>query len=70
MLNNSMKFAYNNPVSVRILLVSTGAVEDSQSPPLPRQSILEDIRAYRIPADFVELFDEAGVPYYDGLSFC
>ncbi|KAH8116310.1 Spt20 family-domain-containing protein [Phellopilus nigrolimitatus] len=29
-------------------------------------SILEDIRAFRIPTDFIQLFDDAGVPYYNG----
>ncbi|KII87461.1 hypothetical protein PLICRDRAFT_142760 [Plicaturopsis crispa FD-325 SS-3] len=29
-------------------------------------SLLEDIRAHRIPVDFLELFDSAGVPFYDG----
>ncbi|KAI0339411.1 hypothetical protein BDW22DRAFT_1300501, partial [Trametopsis cervina] len=29
-------------------------------------SLLDDIRAQRIPADFLELFDTAGLPFYDG----
>ena len=30
------------------------------------QSLLDDIRAHRIPVDFLELFDSAKVPFYDG----
>ncbi|KAH9943857.1 Spt20 family-domain-containing protein [Amylocystis lapponica] len=29
-------------------------------------SLLDDIRAQRIPVDFLELFDEAKLPFYDG----
>ncbi|KLO13248.1 hypothetical protein SCHPADRAFT_915317 [Schizopora paradoxa] len=29
-------------------------------------SILEDIRAFRIPVDFVDVFDRVGVQYYEG----
>ncbi|EGN95119.1 hypothetical protein SERLA73DRAFT_77130 [Serpula lacrymans var. lacrymans S7.3] len=29
-------------------------------------SLLDDIRAHRIPVDFLELFDSARVPFYDG----
>ena len=28
--------------------------------------MLDDVRAQRIPADFLELFDAANVPFYDG----
>lgn len=28
--------------------------------------MLDDIRAQRIPVDYLELFDQAKVPYYDG----
>jgi hypothetical protein len=31
------------------------------------QSLLDDIRAHRIPVDFLELFNSAGVPFYDGV---
>ena len=30
------------------------------------QSLLDDIRAQRIPVDFLELFDTAKLPFYDG----
>lgn len=30
------------------------------------QCILDDIRAHRIPVDFLDLFDAADVPFYDG----
>lgn len=30
------------------------------------QSLLDDIRAQRVPVDFLELFDAAKVPFYDG----
>jgi transcription factor SPT20 len=33
-----------------------------------QQSLLDDIRAHRIPVDFLELFDSAKVPFYDGVS--
>ncbi|THH08262.1 hypothetical protein EW145_g2834 [Phellinidium pouzarii] len=29
-------------------------------------SILEEIRAFRIPTDFIQIFDDASVPYYSG----
>jgi hypothetical protein len=42
----------------------------SQSPFRPpshqSQSILEDIRSFRIPVDFIDTLDAAKVPYYDG----
>ncbi|KXN86738.1 SAGA complex subunit spt20 [Leucoagaricus sp. SymC.cos] len=31
-----------------------------------QQCILDDIRAHRIPVDFLDLFDAAKVPFYDG----
>jgi len=33
---------------------------------LDSQSLLDDIRGHRIPVDFLELFDLARVPFYDG----
>lgn len=35
---------------------------------LTPQCILDDIRAHRIPVDFLGLFDDARVPFYDGKS--
>ncbi|KAG1878706.1 Spt20 family-domain-containing protein [Suillus tomentosus] len=32
----------------------------------PIASILDDVRAHRIPVDYLELFDSARVPFYDG----
>ncbi|KAG6334563.1 hypothetical protein ID866_4518, partial [Astraeus odoratus] len=32
----------------------------------PVASFLDDVRAHRIPVDFLELFDSARVPFYDG----
>ena len=32
------------------------------------QSFLDDVRAHRIPVDFLELFDSSRVPFYDGIS--
>ena len=30
------------------------------------QSLLDDVREQRIPSDFLELFDAAKLPFYDG----
>lgn len=30
------------------------------------QSLLDDVRAHRIPVDYLELFHTARVPFYDG----
>lgn len=38
----------------------------SDGPDASSQSLLDDIHAFRIPTDFIELFDAAKVPYYDG----
>lgn len=27
---------------------------------------MDDIRAFRIPTDFIAIFDDAGIPYYNG----
>ncbi|PFH50991.1 hypothetical protein AMATHDRAFT_40421 [Amanita thiersii Skay4041] len=35
---------------------------------IPIASLLDDIRAQRIPVDFLEIFDSARVPFYDGSS--
>ncbi|KAF8141930.1 Spt20 family-domain-containing protein [Boletus edulis] len=32
----------------------------------PVASLLDDVRAHRIPVDYLELFDSANVPFYDG----
>lgn len=32
----------------------------------PVASLLDDVRAHRIPVDYLELFDSAGIPFYDG----
>ncbi|KAJ8591021.1 hypothetical protein M405DRAFT_735816 [Rhizopogon salebrosus TDB-379] len=32
----------------------------------PVASLLDDVRAHRIPVDYLELFDSARVPFYDG----
>ncbi|KAH6889052.1 hypothetical protein BKA70DRAFT_1330231 [Coprinopsis sp. MPI-PUGE-AT-0042] len=29
-------------------------------------NLLDEVRADRIPLDFLDLFDDAGVPFYDG----
>jgi hypothetical protein len=31
------------------------------------QSLLDDIRVHRIPVDFLEQFDSARLPFYDGV---
>lgn len=31
------------------------------------QSLLDDIRVHRIPVDFLDLFDSARLPFYDGV---
>jgi len=31
-----------------------------------KQCILDDIRAHRIPVDFLDIFESAKVPFYDG----
>ena len=33
----------------------------------PLQSLLDDIRVHRIPVDFLDLFDSARLPFYDGV---
>ncbi|KAG6819179.1 hypothetical protein H0H93_014599 [Arthromyces matolae] len=33
------------------------------------QSLLDDVRAHRIPVDFLDLFEAAKVPFYDGVCF-
>lgn len=65
-LNYGPKFLYNSQVSVRLELMF---VVESLSD-LAVQSVLDDIRAFRIPADFLSLFDAANVPYYDGTRSC
>jgi hypothetical protein len=35
----------------------------------PVASLLDDVRAHRIPVDYLELFDSAHVPFYDGTSY-
>jgi hypothetical protein len=32
------------------------------------QAILDDIKGQRIPVDFMGIFDDAGVPFYEGAS--
>jgi transcription factor SPT20 len=55
------KFLYNNPVAVSSRFVR---------PPVPSltsfQSLLDDIRAQRIPTDFIEIFESAGLKFYEG----
>jgi len=58
-LNNGPKFLYNNPVAVRHCSSDRTCVNLSQS-------LLDDVRAHRIPVDYLELFHTARVPFYDG----
>lgn len=63
-LNSGSKFLYNNQVAVSTsCFLGTSLVAHSE------QSLLDDIRAQRIPNDFLELFDSAKVSFYDGVSF-
>ncbi|KAJ7777188.1 Spt20 family-domain-containing protein [Mycena metata] len=59
-LNNVSKFLYNTQISVwsRHYGSPTLLICD--------QGLLDDIRAHRIPVDFLELFDAAKIPFYDG----
>jgi transcription factor SPT20 len=61
-LNNGPKFLYNNPIAVRCRVRGIGCVLTSRM----LQSLLDDVRAHRIPVDYLELFDIARVPFYDG----
>lgn len=60
-LNNGLKFMYNHQIAVRVDTFINFFVSDDL-----KQSLLDDIRAHRIPVDFLDLFDAAGVPFYDG----
>lgn len=63
-LNNGGKFLYNNQIAVRYRSMSLFVSHSD-----PFQSLLDDIRAHRIPVDFLELFDAARVPFYDGTHY-
>lgn len=65
-LNNGSKFLYNNPVAVRTLMFCE--FRKKLMVLWCCQSLLDDIRAQRIPVDFLELFDSAKVPFYDGMG--
>jgi len=60
-LNNGSKFLYNNQIAVSDWKVVIRCVLLTAL-----QSLLDDIRAHRIPIDFLELFDSARVPFYEG----
>jgi transcription factor SPT20 len=60
-LNNGSKFQYNNQIAVRNSIAVAGCVSLTAL-----KSLLDDIRAHRIPIDFLELFDSARVPFYEG----
>lgn len=65
-LNNGSKFLYNNQIAVRRHFIYALYTSDFFS----QQSLLDDIRAHRIPVDFLDLFDAARVPFYDGSFSC
>ena len=60
-INNSAKFLYHSQIAVCCVCFSVS------SQPTRHQCILDDIRAHRIPVDFLDLFDAADVPFYDGM---
>lgn len=62
-LNNGSKFLYQNQIAVCVVLLTFifSCLNTRIS-----QSLLDDIRGHRIPVDFLELFDLARVPFYDG----
>lgn len=62
-LNNGNKFLYNNQIAVRLVFYLGFTPSHNLY-----QSLLDDIRAHRIPVDFLDLFLAANVPFYDGLS--
>lgn len=61
-LNSGSKFLYNNQLAV-------GTLRDRMYPKLiiVYQSLLDDIRSQRIPTDFLELFEAAKLPFYEGM---
>lgn len=62
-LNQGSKFLYNNPVAVRRCMQPGMKLTFD----ILYQSLLDDIRAQRIPVDLLETFDSSGVPFYDGM---
>ena len=62
-LNNGSKFLYNNQIAVGIILLMLYMVNSCLR---GRQSLLDDIRTQHIPVDFLELFDAARLPFYEG----
>lgn len=62
--NAGTKFAYNHQVAVRCSRILTPITALTR----PVQSLLDDIRAQRIPVDLLELFDTEKVPFYEGPS--
>lgn len=61
-LNGGSKFLYNNQMAVSALFSQTNECLT------PLQSLLDDIRAQKIPTDFLELFDAARLPFYEGCT--
>jgi hypothetical protein len=60
-MNGGPKFLYND-----IKAVSLSQYDRPYMAELWKQSILEDIRMQRIPVDFLDLFHDAKVPFYEG----
>ena len=61
-LNSGSKWLYNNQVAVSAMCIAVARRAEG-----PLQSLLDDIRVHRIPVDFLELFDSARLPFYDGV---
>lgn len=53
------KFLYTQPVSVSAAAALYCVL-------MLLQGLLDEVRALRIPVDFIEIFDAASVPYYEG----
>lgn len=64
-LNNGSKFLYNNQIAVSIDVSISPELNDCLT--TSGQSLLDDIRTRHIPVDFLELFDTAKLPFYEGL---
>jgi hypothetical protein len=61
-LNNGSKFLYNNQIAVWQSFLAIVFCAHCLM-----QSLLDDVRAHRIPVDFLDLFEAAKVPFYDGV---
>lgn len=66
-LNSGPTCLYHTPIAVSIALNPFG-VPLSDIPHL--QTLLEEIRARRVPVDFLQIFHSLRIPFYDGKCAC